>query len=375
MSWHNLVFPENLSYGTRGGAGFSTAMRGADSGPERRKTEWETQKSRVQYDVAKSVQTTQDVAELLDFYLCVRGSACGFRFKDPLDFTSDPDGTTLPTTVGSAQAVKGIGVASGVTRKFQLQKEVLEWDYTQALSGKYREITKPIAPGQDGHAIQVYIDGTLTWESDASGVESDGVTTVAVDYDLGTLILDSSFAPERIKVGFTFHVPARFGQEADDGLDIIWEQGGTFSVGSIPVVEITGGAGNAAEEWLAGGHTSHSIPSGGYKQDYYGKLTRDGMVQQYTAAVYPQSKADSVTLENMQSGATVPRRRQTPLVSGENFTGGPLVLVFNTSGAAATLEVNTYDASGQPTAILYDLGAGKYVELYWLGNTLGYVAR
>ena len=69
MSFHDLLFPENLSFGTRGGAGFATSVIPSDSGMEKRASHWENQKSRIQYDVAKSVQTETDIATLLDFYI------------------------------------------------------------------------------------------------------------------------------------------------------------------------------------------------------------------------------------------------------------------------------------------------------------------
>jgi uncharacterized protein (TIGR02217 family) len=376
MSFHDLVFPENLSFGTRGGAGFATSVIPSDSGMEKRASHWENQKSRIQYDVAKSVQTESDIATLLDFYLCVRGSACGFRFKDPTDFSSAPDGTTTPSTVLHAQQAKAIAPdANGYTRKFQLHKKYDDLDYGENYLGVLREITKPIAPGQAGHKIQVYVGGALGWESTDAGVgvaptvESDGLTTVAIDYDLGTIILD---APQQyVSVGFTFHVPARFGQEVDDGLNISWQTGGTYQVDTLPIVEISGRGDNASEEWLSGGHTSQSIPAAWHDQ-FRGDLTRQGTVQKYTTYDYKQR---NMYLENLRIGSTVPRSRQTPLTNGEYFTGGPFVLVYNSSSSSHLLMIGTYDAGGNRTASIWSLSPGYYVQLYWLGNSLGYVAK
>ena len=94
MSVHDILFPERLSFGTKGGPGYRTSLTPGDSGHEIRATEWSPTRSRVQFDVAKSVQTEDDLTELLRFYLCTRGAGKGFLFKDFSDWTTHTDHRT-----------------------------------------------------------------------------------------------------------------------------------------------------------------------------------------------------------------------------------------------------------------------------------------
>jgi uncharacterized protein (TIGR02217 family) len=374
MSFHDVLFPEHLSFGTRGGTGFSTAIKPSDSGVERRSKEWEGQRGRVQYDISKAVQTEDDIGDLLSFYMCMRGSACGFRFKDPADFTSDDDGTTVPTAEVARNPQPMIGRVDDGNQFFTLNKQYRDKHYANNQLAGNRAITRPIPPGSSSHAIYIYLGGQLVWKSDTSGSGTQAQGYVcAVDYDTGRVHIDPAPAVQP-HAEFTFHVPARFGEEVDAGMDVSWNSAGEFSLGAVTIVEITSDISTGAEEWHYGGATTRLQAGENHHQVGAFSVTAS-MLQAY----YPSMANSSVTLEQLNVGAAVPSpKRYSPMLNGENFMGGPVVLLWN-SKASGTFGgdyvlVNRKTETGFKY-LLKILAPDQYLELYWLGQTLGYTIR
>ena len=363
MSFHSQLFPERLSYGTRGGAGFMTAIEMTDSGTERRSAEWDSDRHRMMYDVAKSVQDEQDVAEIMDFVICMRGSACGFRFKDFADFSTAEDGVSTPSEPGDAQVAEQIATA---TPSFQIQKS-----YVSAIAGSHegftRTITRPIPPEFSDHYVRIYWGSELVWESIGSGpaTVAQGVQA-AIDYSSGRVIFNSTPTAE-VRIACTFHVPARFGKAVDEGLAITWEAPGSFNIDTLPIVEITGDQSTAEEEWIENGHLVSGI-SGNNADDEL--PTFDVYHQEFTTSgpsmyVMPQCRP------NATGNGPTP---QTPLASGEFYTGGPMYLISNSSGSSQSLQVQQKLTTGALSGVVTPT-ANQYAETYWMGNTLGWKTR
>ena len=78
------IFPENISYGSVGGPGFSTTVIRMRSGHERRIINWS--QSRYSYDAAYAIQDDVIMRELIAFFQVAEGKANGFRFKDHLEY-------------------------------------------------------------------------------------------------------------------------------------------------------------------------------------------------------------------------------------------------------------------------------------------------
>lgn len=368
MSIHNnILFPENLSFGTRGGAGFSTTIKLADSGVERRSNEWENHRGRVQYDVAKSVQTEDDLAELLDFYMCMRGSACAFRFKDPADFTSSYDGTTVPTRASMGRLHQMQGTVDGSNRVFFFNKtygNATKHSFTTTWWTR-RVIHLPIPPGDPNHAIYIAWNGGLIWKSDGDGdgAQVSGLSA-SVDYDHGRVIFQSP-PPlgTSVSAAFTFHVPARFGQEADDGLNISWDEPGQFSIATVPIVEVTSQDPTGPEEWLYGGHKSEPAPTG-YIQSLWDppdKLTQV-MFREYVSG----GNNSWVSLPDFSN-------RASPI--SVYFRGGPYTLIYNSATAGTSHLLISWQELGRTSSRYYRLRPLQYIELYWFDFVFGGLAN
>ncbi len=206
-SFHEILFPENISYGSSGGPQWKTSVFTADSGFEQRNVDWSS--TRAAYQVEQSIKTQDQMDVLTEFFFNRKGKAYGFRFKDWNDFSA-------------SQQI--IGTGDGSTHSFQLIKTYTSAQTESGESYTYtRNITKP------------------NWNT-VAGVTVDGTVVTAplnytVDYTTG--IITFSAAPASgavIKIGYyEFHVPVRFDI---DQLNTTHEFWNTQSWPSIPLVEV-----------------------------------------------------------------------------------------------------------------------------------------
>lgn len=188
---------------------FSTHIVTSTSGHEFRNSNWAD--ARMRYDVGSALRSEDDAALLLNFFRARRGSAVGFRFKDPYDYSSSVGNKISPLD-------QKIGVGNGVQTRFALVKNYGEnEDNGNADEAQVRSITRPIAD-----SISIAIDGEVHhgWSL------GDG----------GIVIFDT--APQEgqmISAGFHFDVPVRF---ANDALDLAGATYGAFDSNSIELIEV-----------------------------------------------------------------------------------------------------------------------------------------
>lgn len=194
-------FPEDISYGSRGGPTFRTDVFTAQSGFEQRNVLW--QDARCKYDVAHGIRDKDDMDTVLAFFYNMRGKATGFRFKDWSDY----------------RLINGnIGTGDGSTTAFQVVKK-----YTVGSNTFTRNLYKLVT-------------------STLSGVTVNGVAkTEGVDFTVNynTGVITFSVAPgntHAIVVGnVEFDVPARFDT---DEMSVTLEAFELETWDSIPIVEI-----------------------------------------------------------------------------------------------------------------------------------------
>lgn len=198
MSFHEVRFPEDISYGSSGGPKFKTTVFTLDSGYEQRNIDWSQMKA--EYDVSQGVKTRAQMDDLRAFFYARRGRAYGFRFKDWGDYQA---------------ANQQIGVGDGTTKNFQMIKT-----YTSGPSSYARKLTK-------------LVSGTFT-----AGVL---VNSVSAPYtvDVNTGIITITTAPGAGQIVFVpyveFDVPVRFDTDHLSATHDQWEM---ESWNSIPLVEV-----------------------------------------------------------------------------------------------------------------------------------------
>lgn len=197
MSFVEIQFPADISYGSSGGPTFSTDVIEAFSGFEQRNINWSA--ARARYNVAHGVKTQSQLDELIAFFRARQGKAIGFRFKDWTDY----------------QAVaQNIGTGNGSQTIFQLTKK-----YTSSVTVT-RVIKKPV----NNATLKVYLNAVL---------QSSGYT---VNYATGEITFTTApGSGVAVTADFEFDVPVRFDT---DQLDAAIDDFGTRSWSDIPLVEV-----------------------------------------------------------------------------------------------------------------------------------------
>jgi len=205
MSFHDVQFPTNLSYGSAGGPERLTEIVTLANGHEERSTPWAH--ARRRYDAGFGLRSLADLEQLLSFFEARRGQLHAFRWKDWTDYKScGLMGDITPFD-------QRLGLGDGVTRQFQLIKR-----YASGAEFYLRPIRKPVK-----NSVQIALGGDPKLEGAEYSLDPDtGLVTFQLPPDIGA----------EITAGFAFDVPARFDT---DSLQI---SRAAFQAGELPNVPI-----------------------------------------------------------------------------------------------------------------------------------------
>jgi uncharacterized protein (TIGR02217 family) len=197
----DIVFPENISYGSKGGPKFMTNVFTAASGAEQRNSIWS--EARAEFNVSHGIRDKTDMDELISFFYVVKGKATGFLYKDWSDYQ-------LTDQV--------IGTGTGTQTVFQALK------------------TYTVGSNTHSRTIKKLKTGSVT------GVKVDGNTKIlTVDYTIDhatgriTFVVPPPATHVVAITGAEFYIPARF--DTDD-MPISLDAFEIESWSSIPVVEL-----------------------------------------------------------------------------------------------------------------------------------------
>lgn len=205
MDFHEVRFPESLSFGSVGGPERRTEIVTLSNGAEERSTPWAH--SRRHYDAGLGMRSLDDLGALIAFFEARHGQLFGFRWKDWTDFKS-----CKPSAVPGATDQR-FGTGDGVTTRFQLAKA-----YRSGAAKYVRPIAKPVVG-----TVRIAIGG----DEKAEGSDYD------IDHATGLVTYTS--APQidaPLSAGFEFDVPVRF------DTDRIEASVASFSAGEIPSVPV-----------------------------------------------------------------------------------------------------------------------------------------
>ena len=236
-SFHEVRFPTDISYESRSGPGFSTAVVRLPAGTSERVARWSYPIHR--FNVKYGLRGYDDVLTLRDFFIERLGPAHGFRFKDPLDFSTKSSAAMalLPAAYqdGSTPGFQDvtIGTGNGTNKEFQLVKK-----YIDSVVTRTRTITKPI---------------TGTVRVGVNGVEKTIVTDWNIDTTTGLVTFGT--APTNghaVTAGFEFDVPVHFDESLDEGFFARIANFGAGDIDDILLIEEPFG-GITADEFFYGG--------------------------------------------------------------------------------------------------------------------------
>ena len=203
--FEDVIFPIAIGQEASIAPGFSTNVVTSASGHEYRNANWN--QARLRFDAGPGVRSEAELGELIAFFRARRGPAVGFRFRDPLDHSSNG----MTAAPGPTDQVLGEG--DGLSTRFPLAK-----DYG---GGEQRRVTRPVTG-----SVRVAVAGierSTGWSLEPLGV---------VRFD--TAPPDGA----EVTAGFLFDVSVRFD---DDRLEI---NRATFAAGdapSVPLIEIREG--------------------------------------------------------------------------------------------------------------------------------------
>lgn len=206
-SFHEVVFPEDISYGSSGGPSFNTTIVTLTSGFEQRNINW--QDTRASYEASHGVKSREQMEALIEFFHARRGRAFGFRYKDWADY----------------QIENGVVAQfDGTTKTAQLFKR-----YEPETAYFYDRTIKKFVPDS--------LEGKFFLVS-STGVRTDLATSqYSLDYATGIITMSatpsagSSLFVEYIE----FHVPVRFDSDDMKVTQDDWEQ---MSWPSIELLEL-----------------------------------------------------------------------------------------------------------------------------------------
>jgi len=207
QAFDDVDFPLAIGRAAEVSTRFSTAIVTTASGHEQRNADWAS--ARLRFEAGPGVRSEADLQTLIAFFRARRGAAKAFRFRDPLDHSSQAmSGVPAPFDVV-------LGMGDGTTTRFDLVKR-----YGAGAEAEMRRITHPVVA-----SLRLAIDGSE--QMTGWTLEPGGVVRFSTAPDVGA----------EITAGFLFDVPVRF---ESDRLDIA---GHSFAAGeapSVPLIEVRG---------------------------------------------------------------------------------------------------------------------------------------
>jgi len=316
MSFAEIQFPTDVSYGSRGGPGFNTNIVVTDGGSEERVARWQSAKR--QYDVRYGIKSPDQMSKVKDFFLARTGALIGFRYKDWQDYDSTAKGHSYisdGSSVSVTNTDQQLGSGDGSTTRFQLIKR-----YNDGLQTVIRNITKPVAG-----TVVVALNGvnqTTGWTVDTT----TGLITFTSAPALGVTVT----------AGFQFDTPVRFGADADKSLMASQDDFGYGSLEPIPLQEIPDGlavnddadCGGAVMVCL----TANYQLSAGYARGYVFEPQADGIIvflPDPSAATFPTG-GPFFYLMNLGSHA----------LTIKTFSGGSFITLAAGTGVDVVLTVD-----------------------------------
>lgn len=201
MSFHDILFPDEVSRGARFGPGHNTAIHTQQGGSEERVGLWETPRHRFRFSLED--HEPEEVLAIRDFVVARRGALFSFRIKDWSDYATTSTGTLHnKDDVAVDDEDVEIGTGDGSETQFQLVK----FYEPASLYTRARNITLPRS-------------GTVVLALD--GVAQTEGTDFSVNYTTGIVTLASAPATGvSITAGFEFDVLVRWDAGVDEFLGL-----------------------------------------------------------------------------------------------------------------------------------------------------------
>lgn len=207
-TFHETLFPLDVSLQGRGGPERRTEIVSLGSNREARNARWNH--SRRRYEAGYGVKTLAQLMKIVDFFEERRGRLYGFRWRDRLDHTSCAPGNAI------SPLDQEIGIGDGALSEFPLFKHY---------GGSFARYSRPIVKPVSG-SVRIAVDG------------EEKTTGILIDYITGFVRFATNQIPpvgSIITAGFLFDTPVRFDT---DYLEVDIEAFTAGDIPKIPIIEI-----------------------------------------------------------------------------------------------------------------------------------------
>ncbi len=289
LLFHDVRFPEDVSWGSRGGPQFKTNIFESLQGFEKRNIEWG--QPQMKFNAAFGIRTDIQMERVLTFFNARQGMAHGFRYKNWSNY----------------QITNGvIAVTDGTNTRFGIYKT-----YGSEWSRMYKRLYKIVV----GSVTNVQVLGLTLVE----GVD------FTIDYNAGEIIFVSTFPSGSVVTASTleFDEPVRFDF---DNIQVMLDAFNSNSLAQLPLIGFRGNF-TAGTAFAPGG-----TPSG--TDVFYGFTTlllsfddADGATTTTDFSAQAQPVSFTGTAAISRSDFTHGLGSLLPGTGGVNVPGAPLQLV------------------------------------------------
>lgn len=227
IGFHEVRFPEDVSWGSRGGPVYKTQVYTSHRGYEKRNIDWS--QPMMQFNAAYGVRTDTQILNVLNFFNARQGRLFGFRFKNWTNY----------------QIKSGpIATGDGVSRRLPI------WKFYGFVGARhYKRIRKIVRGSVVG--VQAGIEAVV------EGVDFQ------IDYDGGEIVFNNpvGYGVPVIVQSLEFDEPVRF---EDDSVENVIEQYNNNALSNLDLVSIRG-------DFSAGSAFSPDLVEGGIPDPLYGR--------------------------------------------------------------------------------------------------------
>ena len=273
MSFHDVLFPVEIGFGSSGGPGFKTEITELDSGQEGRVAFWSA--PRHKFDVSYGIRSMDDLAAVKTFYMARQGALNAFRYKDWTDYHTLPSNPTHIAVPGTRDQQCNPTTGNGTNVTFQLVKR-----YVSGSNTAVRNILLPVV-----ESVKIWVNSVLQSE----------VTNYTIDYTTGVVtFVTAPSAGHFVEWSGAFDVKVRFDKSVDDVLNAQIEGWDLGNIPSISLVEVIDSDAPNINEYFFGGAVEKTISA---------SLTIDGTAFFWTiTAINPSLAVVLPSPTNYQTG-------------------------------------------------------------------------
>jgi uncharacterized protein (TIGR02217 family) len=288
LLFHDVRFPEDVSWGSRGGPQFKTNIFESLQGYEKRNIEWG--QPHMKFNAAFGIRTDVQMETVLAFFNARQGMAHGFRYKNWSNY----------------QVTNGVvAVTDGTNTRFGLYKTYgTEW------SRMYKRLYKIVV----GTVTNVQVLGIPLTE----GVD------FTIDYNSGEIIFVTTYPSGSIVTAATleFDEPVRFDF---DNMQVVLDAWNSNSLAQLPLVGFRGDF-TAGTSFAPGGTPAGTDPFYGFTTLLLAFDDADGATSTTDFSAQAQSVTFTGTAAISRSAFTHGLGSLLPGTGGVNVPGAPAQL-------------------------------------------------